>query len=185
MDYQALIRSPNAAALFFLILQETENGKKEFAMSYTEMGQALGITRQQARWYLGVLEKSGFISIPHTSHTFSTHLTSYKLTSCSVSKNTSHTLSTHFKGDIFSGENLTIEQQRYNGWLKFCKEKCPYIAANIDQLTFEQFTKLRGRFGAAPMSEIIQQIENRKDLRKRYSSLYLTMFNWLKNNYEK
>jgi len=154
-------------------------------MSYTEMGQALGITRQQARWYLGVLEKSGFISVPHTFHTFSTHLTNYKLTSCSVSKNTSHTLSTHFKGDIFSGENLTTEQQRYNGWLKFCKEKCPYIAANIDQLTFEQFTKLRGRFGAAPMSEIIQQIENRKDLRKRYSSLYLTMFNWLKNNYEK
>lgn len=184
MDCQALIRSPNAAALFFLILQETDNGKREFTMSYTEIGKALGLTRQQARWYLDVLERNGYISVPHTSHTVSTHLTNYKLASCSVLKNTSRTVSTHYEGDIFKGESLTVEQRRYNGWLAFTKEKCPFVAANIDQLTFGQFTKLRGRFGAAPMSEIIQQIENRKDLRKRYVSLYLTMFNWLKRNYE-
>lgn len=58
------------------------------------------------------------------------------------------------------------------------------MVKNIGQLTYDQFTKLRERFGASPMSEIVQQIENRKDLRKRYTSLYLTMFNWLKRNYE-
>ena len=118
-------------------------------------------------------------------------VTSFKLTSCTTLKNKKGTAEGTAEGTVkdtactpFIGDNLTTEQKRYNGWLAFTKEKTPYVVSNIGQLTYDQFTKLRERFGNSPMSEIIQQIENRKDLRKRYSSLYLTMFNWLKRNYE-
>lgn len=181
MDYQSLIRSPNAAALFFLILQETDNGKKDFTMSYAEIGKVINVTRQQARWLLQILEKNGFINGTHKEHTLSTHLTNYKLASCGVLKNTSHTLSTHFHGEPFVGEDITPQQKAYNGWLKFYKERCTHIYNRFDQLTFAQFCNLKERYGSKILSVAVLNLDNRIDLHKRYVSLYLTLHNWCKN----
>lgn len=178
--------------MLFLILQETDNGKKPFTMSYTDMEKALGLTRKQVRNAMRTLQDNEIVkgtvegTLRGTPQAF---VTLYKLTACNAQKIGEGTLRGTLRGTPkptpFEGENLTDEQKRYNGWLKFCKEKCPYITANITQLDFGQFTKLRERYGSQMLSEVIQQIENRKDLRKRYSSLYLTMINWCKNAQQK
>ena len=63
-------------------------------------------------------------------------------------------------------------------WLK---KKCPYIYANIPMMKDEEFGKLKEQYGSKAISEVCLDLENRKDLRKRYSSLYRTLLNWLKN----
>ena len=45
-----------------------------------------------------------------------------------------------------------------------------------------EFQKLKERFGAEAMAEVLQNIENRKDKRKLYANMYRTMLNWLKRN---
>lgn len=193
MDYQSLIHTPNALMLLCLMLHETDEGKRPFMMSQAQIGRVLNLARQQVRDAIAKLVTLDLIqpSDNQADNQVATYLTNCKI---SISKplkpsnnQANNQVATKQIGkDIkpFDGEDLSDDQRRYNGWLKFCKEKCPYVTANIKQLDFNQFLKLRGRFGASPMSEIVQQIENRKDLRKKYTSLYLTMFNWLKRNYE-
>lgn len=48
----------------------------------------------------------------------------------------------------------------------------------------KEFESLTGRYGFEPnqVAKTIAEIENRKDLRKKYSNLYLTTLNWLKRS---
>jgi hypothetical protein len=67
------------------------------------------------------------------------------------------------------------------------KEKAPYCAnpKNLKQLTEAEFKKLKNlhKYTGQQIGDIILQIENRKDLRKRYSNLYRTVLNWAKKEY--
>lgn len=73
------------------------------------------------------------------------------------------------------------EFQKFNLWLK---ENCPYLSnpRNITQLTEKEFLKLKEAYSGTQISETLSQIENRKDLRKKYTSLYRTTLNWIKKN---
>ena len=75
----------------------------------------------------------------------------------------------------------TPEFQKFNRWMK---ENCPYLSnpKNITQLTEKEFFKLKETYSGNQMSETLSQIENRKDLRKKYTSLYRTTLNWIKKN---
>lgn len=68
---------------------------------------------------------------------------------------------------------------KFNNWIK---ENAPYCSnpKNMDQITEDQFEKLKQKHSANLIAETVLQIENRKDLRKRYSSLYRTVNNWIK-----
>lgn len=44
--------------------------------------------------------------------------------------------------------------------------------------------KLKEQFGTEQIMEVCLDIENRKDLRKKYSHLYRTLLNWLKKRNE-
>lgn len=46
----------------------------------------------------------------------------------------------------------------------------------------EEFIKLKAQYTSEQIADTILQIENRKDLRKRYVDLYLTVLNWIKND---
>ncbi len=48
----------------------------------------------------------------------------------------------------------------------------------------QEFESLTGRYGFEPnqVAKTIAEIENRKDLRKKYTNLYLTTLNWLKRS---
>ena len=74
--------------------------------------------------------------------------------------------------------------QKFHRWMA---ENAPYCANPRNftrQLTESQFLKLKEKYTGKQIADIIEQIENRKDLRKRYCDLYRTVNNWLKKEYE-
>ena len=66
---------------------------------------------------------------------------------------------------------------------EWMKKHTPYIAENLNPLTQQEFDKLLADYGIKAMCDMLEQIENRKDHRKKYVSLYRTLLNWLKNGY--
>lgn len=67
----------------------------------------------------------------------------------------------------------------FEGWLK---RECPYISGHYKLLTEAEFEKLKAEYGSEAIADVCQQIENRKDLRSKYTNLYRTLLNWLKRN---
>lgn len=69
---------------------------------------------------------------------------------------------------------------KFNDWIL---ENAPYCSNPRNfphQITEEEFTTLTKKYNGQQIADIIEKIENRKDLRKRYSNLYSTVNNWLK-----
>ena len=64
---------------------------------------------------------------------------------------------------------------------KWMEQKTPYLYRNIRLLTQAEFDALYEKYTSAQICDTLQQIENRKDLRKKYTNLYRTLLNWLKN----
>lgn len=69
-------------------------------------------------------------------------------------------------------------------FLEWMATNCPYLSkpSNIQQMTAEEFGKLKAQFGSTAIAETLLQMENRKDKRKQYTNLYRALLNWLKNN---
>ena len=65
-----------------------------------------------------------------------------------------------------------------DNWMR---SKTPYIYQHIRLLKQAEFDALVDKYTSAQICDTLQQIENRKDLRKRYTNLYRTLLNWLKN----
>lgn len=74
----------------------------------------------------------------------------------------------------------TRAQTRYERFLDWLKAECPYIAAHYKLPSEELFTKLLDKYGGEAIAEQCANIENRADIRKRYTNLYQTLNNWLK-----
>jgi hypothetical protein len=80
-------------------------------------------------------------------------------------------------------EEITNEDYRkLRIWMN---ENCPYCnnPRNMPSSTITQaeFLKLKSEYSGRDIAETILEIENRKDLRKKYANLYRTTLNWLKN----
>lgn len=73
---------------------------------------------------------------------------------------------------------------KFNNWIQ---EKAPYCSNPRNfphQITEEEFIKLKKKYSGQQIADIVEKIENRKDLRRRYSNLYLTVNNWIKKEAE-
>lgn len=73
---------------------------------------------------------------------------------------------------------------KFNNWIQ---KKAPYCSNPRNfphQITEEEFIKLKKKYSGQQIADIVEKIENRKDLRKRYSNLYLTVNNWIKKEIE-
>ena len=56
----------------------------------------------------------------------------------------------------------------------------PHVSGMKLQLTFQQAEKLSAEFPPNVISEILDAMENKSDLRKKYTSVNLTIRNWIK-----
>jgi len=73
---------------------------------------------------------------------------------------------------------------KFNNWIQ---KKAPYCSNPRNfphQISEEEFIKLKKKYSGQQIADIVEKIENRKDLRKRYSNLYLTVNNWIKKEIE-
>ena len=73
----------------------------------------------------------------------------------------------------------------YEKFLNWLSKNAPYCFQNMKQPTEAEFMRLKEKYSGTEISLVIEQIENRKDLRKKYTSLYRTVLNWAKNEYKK
>lgn len=88
--------------------------------------------------------------------------------------------------DLSAAETLQLyrretESAPYASFLDWLQQNAPYVAEHIYTLTEREFEALRHHFGSQSIVDNVLNLENRKDLRKRYKSLYLTLLNWCKN----
>ena len=66
---------------------------------------------------------------------------------------------------------------KFNDWLKRNAPYCSNAKNFSSQITEAEFLKLKEKYTGKQIADIIEQIENRKDLRKRYTNLYRTVLN--------
>ena len=68
--------------------------------------------------------------------------------------------------------------EKYVAWLR---ENAPFIYGHYSNLLKEeQLKKLQESYPLSTILQTIGQIENRKDLRTKYTNLYLTLKNWIR-----
>ena len=99
-----------------------------------------------------------------------------------------------FKEDtnVSKKENEIEVESKNEDYIKFrkwMKENCPFCdnPKNFasSRISEKEFEELKSKFTGAEIASVILEIENRKDLRKKYCNLYRTTLNWLKNNRNK
>lgn len=200
MDYQSLIRSPNAAALFLLVLQETDNGKTAFQMSQAEISKATGMTRKQVRLALQtlldkevILESNGQDK-GQVRGQVQTLVTNYKLTACSTPKNQKGQVRGQVEGQVENklqgllithadGTPLTVTESNYNKWTMWMYNNHPYLFKKMRQLTLDNFQALCSKYTSAEMGGVVDSLDGDTKYRQRYLVLSTTMSNWLKKRY--
>ena len=81
------------------------------------------------------------------------------------------------------------KNEDYIKFRKWMKENCPFCdnPKNFasSRISEKEFEELKSKFTGLEIASVILEIENRKDLRKKYCNLYRTTLNWLKNNRNK
>ena len=71
--------------------------------------------------------------------------------------------------------------ERYSRFQQWLAKECPYIPKHFEKTISErEFEKLLETYSARQLCDVISEINNRGDLRKRYTDLYRTVLNWLK-----
>lgn len=75
-----------------------------------------------------------------------------------------------------------IYSDEFNAYLTFAKSTTPKLLKMKSPLQQKEFEKLKLEFGKEAMRLIFLSMENKKDLLKKYDSVYLTALSWLKNN---
>lgn len=72
---------------------------------------------------------------------------------------------------------------QYEGFLKWVRENTPTVLKLKTGFTEEQFYKIRRVYEFEQIANILQSMENYKELTKKYTSAYLTFLRWAKREY--
>ena len=76
-------------------------------------------------------------------------------------------------------KKLKEDFERFNNWLD---TETTFIRKIKTQMTEEQFIKLKKKYNSVQIMNTVLNLENYKDATKRYTSVYLTVSNWLKRD---
>ena len=87
------------------------------------------------------------------------------------------------EAEASSPVSSNLDYLKFNDWLKRKAPFCSNPKNFSSQITEAEFLKLKEKYTGKQIADIIEQIENRKDLRKRYTNLYRTVLNWAKKEY--
>ena len=87
------------------------------------------------------------------------------------------------EAEASSPVSSNLDYLKFNDWLKRKAPFCSNPKNFSSQITESEFLKLKEKYTGKQIADIIEQIENRKDLRKRYTNLYRTVLNWAKREY--
>jgi len=74
-------------------------------------------------------------------------------------------------------ENPSTPYEKFNNWII---NDYPNVSKLNSQMTENEMNLLLKKYGKERLYDILEQMENKKDLCKKYNSVYLTANNWLK-----
>lgn len=153
------------------------------------------IVKNQSGTYIAFRMGSEYEGLKYSSNS-ETSLQMYSTTSADVvdydpkysSTNTTNKEDTNVskKENEIEVESKNEDYIKFRKWMKencpFCDNPKNFASSRISEKEFEE---LKSKFTGAEIASVILEIENRKDLRKKYCNLYRTTLNWLKNNRNK
>lgn len=79
--------------------------------------------------------------------------------------------------------SLSPSNHEYRKFVKWLMEHAPYCFMHLKAPTEKELEKLKSKYTGKELSDIIEKIENRSDLRKKYVNLYRTVLDWSKREY--
>ena len=83
--------------------------------------------------------------------------------------------------DITVSTETKIKNEAFEKFNKWVDENATNVRRIKNQITEDQFTKLKEKYNSQQIMQIILNLENYKDAPKKYTSVYLTVNNWIKN----
>ena len=86
--------------------------------------------------------------------------------------------------NIVSGETK-IKNEAFEKFNKWLDSETTFVRKIKKQMTEEQFMKLKKTYNSTQIMNTILNLENYKDATKKYTSVYLTVNNWLKRDLNK
>ena len=85
--------------------------------------------------------------------------------------------------NVGAKKDETQKPTQYENFQKWMSENTPRVLKMDSPITEKQYLKLKEKYGYEQIMEILQAMENYKDLLKRYTSAYLTFLKWAKKEY--
>ncbi len=74
----------------------------------------------------------------------------------------------------------------YENFMSWMKDNAPEVYRNFGhKMTQTEYDRIRGIIDKTALVDYVLAMENRKDLVKKYSSLYLTLRNWIRRDEKK
>lgn len=81
--------------------------------------------------------------------------------------------------EIVENAQTPTEKTKFDIFNEWLKSNYPNVAKMSNQMTEENLNTLINKFGRESVNKILMQMENKKDLTKKYTSVYLTATTWL------
>jgi len=187
--------TPAHGILYFFCIEHCNRlgWKKEFGLPTTMAKEAIGIRSYNT--YINTLNdlvEWGFIKlIEKSKNQYSSNIialsnfdnASDKALDKALIKHATKQRESTSKSNSSIDKQLTIEQETIELHLlqTFIKEKLPNVSKMKRQLTFEEAEKLFNNFPQQLVKDKLLAMENKATLTKDYSSVYLTVNAWCKN----
>ena len=164
--------------IYMFVKRNTTDGVVK--VSLQQIADEFGTTRGKANWVLKKLYTERWLT--NSQQTANKQLTN-SISSCGQQvtwgQQTVNKQSTNSQQTTANEINTTNITAAFDGWLA---QNCPYIYAHYKLLSGDELTKLKEQYSSWQIADTCRQIENRKDLRKKYTNLYMTLLNWLKRD---
>ena len=84
--------------------------------------------------------------------------------------------------DITVSPETKIKNEAFEKFNKWLDSETTFVRKIKKQITEEQFMKLKKTYNSTQIMNTILNLENYKDATKKYTSVYLTVNNWLKRD---